>query len=72
MREPHVHARGFSDSPDAFDDVLPLIEKELLRQLEDGVTDTHRLAQAVRRTAGKWVADTYRRRPMILPTVLEV
>jgi len=72
VREPHVHARGFSDSPDAFDDVLPLIEKELLRQLEDGVTDTHRLAQAVRRTAGKWVADTYRRRPMILPTVLEV
>jgi len=72
VREPYVHARGFSDDPGAFDDVRPLIEKELARQLEDGVTDSHRLAQAVRRVAGKWVADTYRRRPMILPTVLEV
>ncbi|CAN5200666.1 hypothetical protein BH20ACT5_BH20ACT5_23700 [soil metagenome] len=52
--------------------MLPLVEKELARQLADGVTDRHRLAQAVRRVAGKWVADTYRRRPMIIPTVLEV
>jgi len=72
VREPHVSTRGFSDAPGAFDELLPLIEKELARQLEDGVSDTHRLAQAVRRVAGKWVADTYRRRPMILPTVLEV
>jgi len=72
VREPHVSTRGFSDAPGAFDDLLPLVEKELARQLTDGVTDTHRLAQAVRRVAGKWVADTYRRRPMILPTVLEV
>ncbi|MBA3523998.1 MAG: ribonuclease J, partial [Geodermatophilaceae bacterium] len=72
VRAPHVSARGFSDSPDAFDDVRPLVEAELVRQLADGVTDTHRLAQAVRRVAGRWVADTYRRKPMILPTVLEV
>jgi ribonuclease J len=26
----------------------------------------------IRRTMGKWVSDTYRRRPMIIPTVLEV
>jgi ribonuclease J len=26
----------------------------------------------VRRTVGKWVSDTHRRRPMIIPTVLEV
>ncbi len=72
VREPHVQARGFTDDPAAFAEVLPLIEKELARQLEDGVTDTHRLAQAVRRAAGKWVADTFRRRPMIVSTVLEV
>ncbi|MET8546584.1 hypothetical protein ABZW03_39125, partial [Kitasatospora sp. NPDC004799] len=28
--------------------------------------------QLVRRTIGKWVADNYRRRPMILPVVVEV
>ena len=31
-----------------------------------------RLSQLIRRTVGKWVSDTYRRRPMIIPTVLEV
>ena len=34
--------------------------------------DPHRLSQVIRRTVGKWVSDTYRRRPMIIPTVLEV
>ena len=36
------------------------------------VTDTHRIAQTIRRTVGRWVGDTYRRRPMIIPTVLSV
>ena len=39
---------------------------------EDAVVDTHQLQQLVRRTLGKWVSDTYRRRPMILPVVVEV
>jgi ribonuclease J len=30
------------------------------------------LAQAVRRVVGRWVSDRYRRRPMIIPTVIEV
>jgi ribonuclease J len=38
----------------------------------DGVTDPHRVAQSVRRIVGRWVGDTYRRRPMIVPTVLAV
>ena len=38
----------------------------------DGITDPHRVAQAVRRVVGRWVGDTYRRRPMIVPTVLAV
>ena len=44
----------------------------LRRTLGDGETDPHRLSQVIRRTIGKWVSDTYRRRPMIIPTVLEV
>ncbi len=69
---PHVSGRGFSDEPDAFGAVLPLIEAELARAAGDGVTDTYRLAQGVRRVVGRWVSDTYRRRPMIVPTVIEV
>jgi ribonuclease J len=38
----------------------------------DKVTDPARIAQAVRRAVGKWVAEVYRRQPMIVPTVLEV
>jgi ribonuclease J len=69
---PHVSGRGFSDEPGAIDAVIPLIEAELDRAAADGVTDTHRLAQLVRRVVGRWVSDTYRRRPMIIPTVLTV
>jgi len=69
---PHVSGRGFSDEPAAFENVLPLIAAELDRAAVEGVVDTHRLAQAVRRVVGRWVSDTYRRRPMIIPTVIEV
>ena len=69
---PHVSGRGFSDESAAFDLVLPLIVADLERNAADGVTDTHRLAQSVRRVVGRWVSDTYRRRPMIIPTVIEV
>jgi ribonuclease J len=69
---PHVSGRGFSDEPGAVAAVVPLIEAELDRAAADGITDTHRLAQLVRRVVGRWVSDTYRRRPMIVPTVLTV
>jgi len=63
----HRHAtrvgRGFSDESAAFAVVLPLILAELERNAADGVTDTHRLAQSVRRVVGRWVSDTYRRAP---------
>jgi ribonuclease J len=69
---PHVSASGFSDAPDAIQAVVPLIEAELDRAAVDGVTDTHLLAQRVRRVVGRWVSDNYRRRPMIVPTVIPV
>jgi ribonuclease J len=69
---PLVSGRGFSDDPVAFDPVLPLVSAELERVTAEGATDPHRLAQAVRRVVGRWVSDRYRRRPMIIPTVIEV
>ncbi|MCU1610896.1 MAG: ribonuclease [Pseudonocardiales bacterium] len=69
---PTISGRGFSDDPKALDGVVPLVEMELARTEGEGITDPHRIAQAVRRIVGKWVADTYRRRPMIVPTVLPV
>jgi ribonuclease J len=69
---PTISGRGFSDDPKALDGVVPLVEMELARTEAEGITDPHRIAQAVRRVVGRWVSDTYRRRPMIVPTVLPV
>ncbi|MEP6462401.1 MAG: ribonuclease J [Frankiaceae bacterium] len=69
---PHISTRGVSDEPGAFDGVVPFIEKALAGAAAEGVSDTAQLQQLVRRTVGRWVNDTYRRRPMILPVVLEV
>jgi len=48
------------------------VEKELENLASDNVTDPTRIAQCVRRTIGKWVGETYRRQPMIVPTVIEI
>jgi ribonuclease J len=72
VSQPTISGRGFSDDPKALDAVLPLVEDELSRTEAEGITDTHRIAQAVRRVVGKWVGETYRRRPMIVPTVIPV
>ena len=72
VRPVHLSTRGFSDDPSAFDEVLRLVEDNLKRAMQDDDVDPHRLSQIIRRTVGKWVSDTHRRRPMIIPTVLEV
>ncbi len=68
---PEIHARGFADSDAVFDAVIPDIEEKLLRALQDGVKEEHALAQIVRRTLGRWVSNQHRRRPMIIPVVIE-
>jgi len=72
VSRPEISGRGFSDDPKALAAVLPLVEDELSRTEAEGIIDTHRIAQAVRRVVGKWVGETYRRRPMIVPTVIAV
>jgi ribonuclease J len=69
---PEISARGFSDDRTAFEPVKQLIEAELDRAAGEGVADAHQIAQSVRRLVGRWVSDTYRRRPMIIPVVVEV
>jgi ribonuclease J len=68
---PYVAGRGFTDEPD-FGGVLPLITAALSAAAAEGVNGTLALQQILRRTVGKWVSATYRRRPMIVPTVLHV
>ncbi|HLK01359.1 MAG TPA: ribonuclease J [Streptosporangiaceae bacterium] len=69
---PEIHARGSGIDDAAFGEVLPLIEEALRRAAADSITDTRQLAQLARRVVGKWVSDNYRRRPMIIPVVVDV
>jgi ribonuclease J len=69
---PTVSAKGFSEDMSAFEAVIPLVTEAVDRAAEEGITDPHQLQQIVRRTVGRWVNEKYRRRPMIVPTVVEV
>jgi ribonuclease J len=69
---PTVSAKGFTEDQSIFEAMLPVVTEALDRAAVDGITDPHQLQQVVRRTIGRWVNDTYRRRPMIVPNVVEV
>ncbi len=68
---PEIHARGNALEGESFDDVKELVVKALDQTIADGNTDAYQLQQTVRRTVGRWVSNTHRRRPMIIPVVVE-
>ena len=69
---PEIHARGSGIDEAGFEQVRPLLEDALAAAAADGINDSHQLGQLIRRTVGKWVNNNYRRRPMIIPVVVEV
>ncbi len=69
---PEIHARGFADDDAVFDEIRALIEAALVDAAREGVSDLYQLRQVVRRTVGRWVNAKFRRRPMIVPVVVEV
>jgi ribonuclease J len=71
VAEPEMHARGAGIDDAAFREVLPKIEEALTLAAAEGITDTHQISQLARRIVGKWVSDNYRRRPMIIPVVIQ-
>lgn len=68
---PEIHAKGFAEDDSVFDEVKPAIASALADAAHNGVRDSHALSQVVRRTVGQWVNKGYRRRPMIVPLVIE-
>ncbi|MEV7798183.1 ribonuclease J [Microbacterium foliorum] len=68
---PEIHARGIAEDDSVFDDVTPKIIAALKEASGNGVRDTHALSQVIRRTIGRWVNQKLRRRPMIVPLVIE-
>ncbi|GAA2002050.1 ribonuclease J [Nocardiopsis rhodophaea] len=70
--EPEIHTRGAGIDVDAYDEIIPKLQDSLERAAADGITDPTQLRQLVRRGTGRWVNENYRRRPMIVPVIVEV
>jgi ribonuclease J len=69
---PEIHARGVAEDDSVFDDIIPKINSALEEAvLNHADHTTHQLQQVVRRVVGTWVNRKLRRRPMIIPVVLE-
>lgn len=68
---PEIHARGVAEDDSVFEEVIPKIVAALKEAADNGVRDNHTLSQIVRRTIGRWVSQKLRRRPMIVPLVIE-
>ena len=69
---PELHERGFADDDEIFSTIRPEITEALERALADGTTEPQQLQQIVRHVVGRWVSRTHRRRPMIVPVIVEV
>ncbi len=69
---PDIHARGVAEEDQVFKDIKPKIAKALTEAIQDTKEHTtHQLQQIVRRTIGSWVSRKLRRKPMIVPVVVE-
>ena len=68
---PQILARGFAEDDAVFDEIRPQIVSALEDAASSGKVDTHQLQQIMRRIVGRWVATRLRRRPMIVPVVVE-
>jgi ribonuclease J len=68
---PDIHARGFAEDDAVFDQVRPRIADAIREAANSGMNDSLQLQQVVRRVVGRWVNESYRRRPMIIPLVIE-
>jgi ribonuclease J len=68
---PEIHARGIAEDDSAFDEIMPKIVAALEEAISDGTRDNRQLQQVIRRVLGSFVGRRLRRRPMILPVVVE-
>lgn len=68
---PEIHARGIAEEDSAFDEIMPKIISALEEAISDGTRDSGQLQQVIRRVLGSFVGRRLRRRPMILPVVIQ-
>jgi len=72
VEEPDFLARGLVLEGLDTAEVVPRIREALSRAAADDVGEAHQLEQLIARTVARWAERRYRRRPMIIPVVVEV
>src|SRR3954454_7021369 len=68
---PDFLARGFVHDDATFEAVIPVIEKTLSTAAEQGVGDARQLEQLIARAVANWAFRTYRRKPLIIPVIID-
>ncbi|MFZ5869672.1 MAG: ribonuclease J [Actinomycetota bacterium] len=68
---PEIHARGVAEDESVFEPIKDQIAEALADAGREGIGDTYQLQQVVRRVVGRWAGGKLRRRPMIIPVVVE-
>jgi ribonuclease J len=68
---PEIHARGVAEDESVFEPIKRQIAEALADAGREGIGDTLQLQQVVRRVVGRWAGTKLRRRPMIIPVVVE-
>ncbi len=71
-QDPEILSRGVPEGEESFRRVVPVLVEAVEEAIGRGVVDPYQLQQIVRRTVGSFVGGKLRRRPMIIPVVIEV
>lgn len=71
LAAPTIRAIGMAEDDSVFDEILPEADAALREAAAPGGVDPYVLQQTLRRVIGRWVARRLRRRPMIVPVVVE-
>jgi len=72
---PEIVTRGWVYAPEAetlLGEAAETVRKYLSEALQGGQYNLEALRQVIRRTTGKFVSERTKRKPMILPVILEV
>jgi ribonuclease J len=68
---PDFLARGFVHDDTTFKAVVPVIEDTLARAAKEGIGDARQLEELIGRAVGNWTFRTWRRRPVVIPVVID-
>ncbi|WP_328989628.1 ribonuclease J [Kribbella sp. NBC_01245] len=68
---PDFLARGFNYDDTTFKVLVPVIEDALAKAAQEGIGDVRQLEELINRAVGNWTWRHWRRRPVIIPVVID-